>query len=69
SSTCATSIPQTRSKLQASHSPASVDKQKAGRPHNAPPSLHRQPRPHHWLIAAATLFLMGIAVPLFAAFI
>ncbi|MDO7833635.1 hypothetical protein Q4610_01120 [Sphingobium sp. HBC34] len=27
------------------------------------------PRWHHWLIAAATLFVMGIAVPLFAAFV
>ncbi|MFB0872011.1 MULTISPECIES: hypothetical protein [unclassified Sphingobium] len=27
------------------------------------------PRWHHWLIAAGTLFLMGLIVPLFAAFI
>ncbi|MCP1468861.1 hypothetical protein J3E64_000528 [Sphingobium sp. OAS761] len=27
------------------------------------------PRLHHWLIAAVTLFVMGIAVPLFAAFL
>ncbi|BBF70463.1 hypothetical protein SBA_ch1_26630 [Sphingomonas bisphenolicum] len=58
-----------RSLLRDSRSPASVDKQKAGRPGDAPPSLHPWPRLHHWLIAAAMLFAMGIAVPLFAAFI
>ncbi|MBZ9648800.1 MULTISPECIES: hypothetical protein [Sphingomonadaceae] len=46
-----------------------MDKQKAGRPGDAPPSLHPWPRLHHWLIATAMLFAMGIAVPLFAAFI
>jgi len=49
--------------------PASVDEQKAGRPHDAPPSEQQWPRLHHWLIAAGMLFVMGIAVPLFAAFI
>jgi hypothetical protein len=29
----------------------------------------RLPRLHHWVIAAVTLFVMSIAVPLFAAFI
>ncbi|WP_256213464.1 hypothetical protein [Sphingobium sp. YR768] len=32
------------------------------------PSNDALPRWYHWLIAAATLFLMGIAVPIFAAF-
>jgi hypothetical protein len=27
------------------------------------------PRVHHWLIAAAALFVMGLVVPLFAAFV
>lgn len=31
--------------------------------------IKAHPRLHHWLIAAAILFLMGIIVPLFAAFI
>ena len=29
----------------------------------------RLPRLHHWLIAAAILFVMNIALPIFAAFI
>ncbi|MEC3949195.1 hypothetical protein [Sphingobium sp. HWE2-09] len=33
------------------------------------PIQARWPRPHHWLMAAAALFVMGIVVPLFAAFI
>ncbi|WP_176401088.1 hypothetical protein [Sphingobium sp. Z007] len=46
-----------------------MDEQKAGRPDDAPLIRHHWPRLHHWLIAAAMLFAMGIAVPLFAAFI
>ncbi|MEC3911058.1 hypothetical protein U5A82_11435 [Sphingobium sp. CR2-8] len=36
---------------------------------NEPRDGDRFPRLHHWLIAAVTLFCMGIIVPLFAAFI
>lgn len=38
------------------------------RPQDEQPSNDALPRWHHWLIAAATLFLMGIVVPIFAAF-
>jgi len=39
------------------------------RPDDDNPAQSHWPRLHHWLIAAATLFVMGIAVPLFATFI